>query len=136
MSRISHRMTNEQLLSFDIIDRTICSKDDKVLKVLQKAEQGKGISVRETAILLNAHDDFNEAIFNTAKRLNEKLYNKTITFYGVSYIGDLCVNTCTYCGDNVHSDRSQKRTLSLEEFENSKLLKRSEKELFVYSRRS
>jgi 2-iminoacetate synthase len=117
MSGFSHRMTNDQVLSFDVIDKTICSSDDRVLKVLQKAEDGKGISLKETSILLNAHDDLNETIFNAAKRMNEKLYSKTITFYGVSYISDLCINSCTYCGDNVQSDRSQKCTLSLEDFE-------------------
>ncbi|MFA6072897.1 MAG: hypothetical protein WC758_02195 [Candidatus Woesearchaeota archaeon] len=44
-----------------------------------------------------------EKLIAKAINLNKELYKKKIEFYGVSYIADLCVNDCTYCG---HSSRS------------------------------
>lgn len=112
----SQLMADRQTLNFDIVSQTLCSKEEKVLAVIKKAENGKGLTLKDTKVLLNADENMTEKIFNAAKRVNEKLYKKIITFYGVSYIGDECINVCSYCGDNVHSKREEKYTLTLEEF--------------------
>lgn len=112
----SQLMADIQALSFDIVGKTLCSQEEKVLSVLKKAEKGKGLSLKDTAVLLNADEYMSDQIFKAAKSVNEKLYKKVLTFYGVSYISDECINVCSYCGDNVYSQRKGKYTLSLEEF--------------------
>jgi 2-iminoacetate synthase len=108
-------MNTSQILDFNIINQALCSPEDKVKKVLKKSEKAKGLSHQDVAILLNADDSLSDLIFDTANKVNVQLYKKVITFYGVSYLSDECINVCSYCGDNVHSKRN-KRTLSLEEF--------------------
>lgn len=113
---LTNMVTNQQELNFNIVNQALCSQDEDVVRVLKKAEKGKGLTLKESTVLLNADESLNERIFSSAQKVNEKIHKKVITFYGVCYIGDECINVCSYCGDNVHSKREGKFTLTLEEF--------------------
>ena len=73
----------------------------------------------ETAILLSSDsDDINEEIFNAAKSLKEKVYGNRIVLFAPLYIGNLCVNSCKYCGFRKELDTTIRKTLTTQEIEN------------------
>lgn len=57
------------------------------------------LSVEETAALLRADaPDLTEAISAGARRLKEEVYGNRIVLFAPLYVGNDCVNDCTYCG--------------------------------------
>src|SRR4028119_246916 len=89
---------------------------DSIRHVLNQAEQGKGLDLEEAALLLMAGTEWSDRIFQKAGDLNWRVKGKQVTFYGVVYIHDYCVNICTYCGDSKHAYFSKRRLLSAAEF--------------------
>lgn len=89
-----------------ILDNAKISNSDKAIeRIINKIDSQCQLNDFEAAVLLYAPDRFSEIIFERAKHINEKLFNKTIKLYGVSYLSDFCMETCKYCGDNVYSKR-------------------------------
>lgn len=88
------------------------AKADKesVRAIIQKSLSKKRLSMQETAVLLNATDPLlvNE-IKAGARSLKEQVYGKRIVLFAPLYVGNLCINNCTYCGFRT-SNKSQKRT--------------------------
>jgi 2-iminoacetate synthase len=91
--------------------------DAVIQKVLSKID-GKtdSYSDTDTAILLYAPPKFHQIIFDKAKGVNNRIYGKQRFFYGVIYVSDFCIETCTYCGDNIRSERGYTHTLSPKQF--------------------
>jgi len=123
-------MNNEKLSFQEINDTLSFAKnnisDDAVERVLSKiTNNASSFTDEETAILLYAPPEFHEMIFNKAKEVNDRIYGKVRFFYGVVYVSDFCIETCTYCGDNICSGRKYFHTLSPKQFINDvrKLLK-------------
>jgi 2-iminoacetate synthase len=78
--------------------------------ILQNTLDGRPLSPDEVAFLFFRKDEKErKMIFQTAERLNLAIHGhknkRAITFYGVVYLSDFCVNTCRYCGDNIYSKR-------------------------------
>jgi 2-iminoacetate synthase len=84
--------------------------------ILSKAINGNGLSLQEAAVLLTAPASWDERVFTSASELNTRIRKKVITFYGVVYIHDFCVNHCTYCGDSYHAKEAKRKLLTEEEF--------------------
>jgi 2-iminoacetate synthase len=57
-------------------------------------------NIKNIAAILKYKNLIKDKLIVQAIKLNLKLYNKEIEFYGVSYISDMCVNNCSYCGHN------------------------------------
>jgi 2-iminoacetate synthase len=89
---------------------------DSIRHVLKQAAQGRGLDLEEAALLLMAGAEWSDRIFQEAGALNRRVKGKQVTFYGVVYIHDYCVNLCTYCGDSKHAHFSNRRLLSVAEF--------------------
>lgn len=83
--------------------------EDLFWDVIKKIDNHHHLSDYDTSILLKSPNKFNELIFEKAKNLNEYLYNKKMNFYGVVYVSDFCIETCSYCGDNIYSDREEQK---------------------------
>ncbi len=105
-----------------VLDGNNSPAKEEVLDAVGRARSGEGLSLKDTAILLNAPSELVPDIIEAAKEVNLRIHGKVITFYGVCYISDECINACRYCGDSAHSDvqiwgSAKRRTLTLEEFE-------------------
>lgn len=87
-----------------------------VREVLARASAAKGLSLAETAALLSAGPEDDDAIFAAAAELNLQLHGKRITFYGVCYISDFCINNCRYCSDSKKSSFKNRCRLTEDEF--------------------
>ncbi len=83
---------------------------ERVREVIAKALNKERLSLEETAVLINANDPaLIEEIKAAAKELKERVYGKRIVLFAPLYIGNLCINDCTYCGFRT-SNKKQKRT--------------------------
>lgn len=71
----------------------------EVLDILRKAESAHGLTPAEAAILLQTEEPaIWEAIFETAKKVKERIYGSRIVLFAPLYLSNYCVNGCTYCG--------------------------------------
>lgn len=93
-------------------------RNDRALieEILAKAEEGKGISHREAAVLIEVEDkDFEERIFDIARRLKERIYGNRIVMFAPLYLSNYCVNGCVYCPYHAKNRTIPRRKLTQEE---------------------
>lgn len=93
-------------------------KPDKiqVRDIIQKSLSKNRLSLQETAALINATDpELIAEIKEGAKQLKENIYGERIVLFAPLYVGNLCINNCSYCGFR-SSNKDQKRsTLTLDD---------------------
>ncbi len=100
-----------------ILERNQTITNEEFLEIMKKAEAARGLTMDETAKLLNLKDaDMLRILFETARRVKEKIYGKRIVLFAPLYVSNYCVNTCTYCGYHLNSGIARKK-LSMEELE-------------------
>jgi 2-iminoacetate synthase len=88
---------------------------EQVRAIIARSLDKKRLTLQETAVLLNATDpELVEEIKEGARKLKEQVYGKRIVLFAPLYVGNLCVNNCTYCGFRA-SNKSQKRTTLTQE---------------------
>lgn len=86
------------------------SDAESVRMIIKKSLSKKRLSLRETAVLLNATDpELIEEIKQGARQLKENVYGNRIVLFAPLYVGNLCTNNCEYCGFRT-SNKDQKRT--------------------------
>lgn len=88
------------IINEDLISELIDKKTDnaKVMEILNKSLQMKGLTLEESAELLNIEDDeILEKLFHAAKQLKEKIYGKRIVLFAPLYASNICTNNCVYC---------------------------------------
>ncbi len=82
-----------------LLDVKISNKE--IDEILNKSLLMKGLSLEDTAKLLNIADDDNEELeklYKAAKLLKEKIYGKRIVLFAPLYASNYCSNNCVYCG--------------------------------------
>ncbi len=85
----------------------------RVLDIIEKAKDLKGLSMAETAILLQANDtELDEALFVTARYVKEHIYGKRLVLFAPLYISNYCVNNCLYCAFRRDNKALSRRALS------------------------
>ena len=84
--------------------------------ILDKAEEGKGLTHREAAVLLeNNLPDVNERMFSLARRLKQKMYGNRIVMFAPLYLSNYCVNGCVYCPYHAANKTMPRKKLTQEE---------------------
>jgi 2-iminoacetate synthase len=96
--------------------RIIMPDKIQIRDIIQKSLSKNRLSLQETAALINTTDpDLILEIKQGAKQLKENIYGERIVLFAPLYVGNLCINNCSYCGFR-SSNKDQKRsTLSLED---------------------
>jgi 2-iminoacetate synthase len=85
---------------------------DVVTKSLSKEPLG----IEETAVLLRAQSpELREEVFQAARTLKQQVYGNRIVLFAPLYVGNRCVNDCTYCGFRRSNRAAVRRTLSTPE---------------------
>ena len=95
-------------------------QSDRLLidQILKKAEQCKGLTHREAAVLLLCDlADQNQRIYNLAKEIKKKFYGNRIVMFAPLYLSNYCVNGCTYCPYHFQNKHIVRKKLSYEEIE-------------------
>lgn len=86
--------------------------------IIRKASEAKGISLKESAALLNiSSPELYDELFHTAKSVKEKIYGNRLVLFAPLYITNLCVNNCLYCAFRKDNKELIRRTLTLTEIE-------------------
>ena len=89
---------------------------EKIKDILNKALDLKGLSLEESALLLNVEDnDLLTEIFHTAKEVKERIYGKRIVLFAPLYLSNYCVNNCLYCAFRQANKNIQRKMLSVDE---------------------
>ena len=85
-------------------------------EAIKKAEEAKGLSLKESAALLNIKDpEILDELFHTAKRIKEKIYGNRLVLFAPLYITNQCVNNCLYCAFRKDNKELVRITLSIED---------------------
>jgi len=96
----------------DYLGKTKSTKE-RVREVIAKSLDKNRLTLEETAVLLNADDpELIEEIKQGAKALKEKVYGNRIVLFAPLYVGNKCVNNCTYCGFKASNKEAIRKTLS------------------------
>ena len=100
---------------WDLI-RNTPSDPVSVREVIAKSLDKNRLTLRETAILLNAENpDLIQEIKQGARTLKERVYGQRIVLFAPLYIGNLCTNNCAYCGFKSSNKQAKRVTLDRDE---------------------
>src|SRR6056297_2817687 len=119
----SYKIRDERMKPFidpdeiwDFIEETKNPTAEEVEAVISKSLNKERLNLRETAILINADEpSLIEKIKDGARELKEKVYGNRIVLFAPLYIGNKCINNCSYCGFRTSNKEAIRRTLSDEE---------------------
>jgi 2-iminoacetate synthase len=85
----------------------------RVREIIAKSLAKEALSVEETAVLLRADTpELNEEIFDTARQLKKNVYGNRIVLFAPLYIGNKCINDCSYCAFKRSNTLAIRRTLN------------------------
>jgi len=85
----------------------------RVKDVMARSLAKEALSVEETACLVAADDPaLVEEIFDAARVLKRSVYGNRIVLFAPLYVGNDCVNDCTYCGFRRSNTGAVRRTLA------------------------
>lgn len=112
---ISHE---EILETLDFADKN--KNNNKLVdEILNKAQQGKGLTHREASVLLACEDnEKNEQIFKIAERIKKDYYGNRIVLFAPLYLSNYCINGCVYCPYHKKNSHIPRKKLSQEEIKN------------------
>ena len=95
-----------------ILARTVATPQ-RVRQIIAKSIQKQRLSMEETAVLLHAEEpELVEEIKEGARRLKEQVYGKRIVLFAPLYVGNRCINNCSYCGFRISNKDQKRSTLS------------------------
>jgi 2-iminoacetate synthase len=84
--------------------------------VLLKALDLQSLDLTEVSALLEVRDkELWAEIFDTARRVKEKVYGKRIVLFAPLYLSNECVNDCLYCGFRKGNTDAVRKTLTVNE---------------------
>ncbi len=104
----------DEIWSF--INETKNPSKQEVRDIIAKSLNKERLSLRDTAVLINADDpELIQEIKQGARDLKDKIYGNRIVLFAPLYIGNKCTNNCKYCGFRVSNTEAVRKTLSDEE---------------------
>ena len=90
----------------------------KVREIIAKSLDKNRLNPDEMATLLNADDpEIVEEIKEGARTLKKRIYGNRIVLFAPLYIGNDCINNCTYCGFRKSNLDVVRKTLTMKELE-------------------
>ncbi|HAH25996.1 MAG TPA: [FeFe] hydrogenase H-cluster radical SAM maturase HydG [Prolixibacteraceae bacterium] len=100
---------------WDYIDNATSSKE-RIREIIAKSLSKCRLNLGEVACLLNADSpELIEEIKQGAKTLKSTVYGNRIVLFAPLYIGNKCLNDCTYCGFRSSNADAVRKTLSDQE---------------------
>lgn len=106
---------DEELISGEIA-KAANPDAKKVVEILEKGREKKGLDPFEAAVLLKNNDpELDEILFDTARDIKQGIYGNRLVIFAPLYITNECSNACEYCGFKARNKDLKRRTLSSEE---------------------
>lgn len=92
---------------------TADTSQSRIREIIAKSLSKERLTLAETAALLQTNSpDLVEEILEGARQLKRNIYGNRIVLFAPLYIGNKCVNGCSYCGFNATNNDSLRVTLS------------------------
>ena len=92
------------------------SDNGEVDRVIARSLGKQRLTLQEVAILINATTPEQvQQIKEAARELKRKVYGNRVVLFAPLYVGNKCLNDCTYCGFRSSNRAQLRRTLSGEE---------------------
>ena len=92
------------------------SDQQLISSLIERAKDGKGLSHREAAVLLECDlPEENEKMFQLAKQIKQKLYGNRIVMFAPLYLSNYCVNGCVYCPYHHKNKHIRRKKLTQDE---------------------
>lgn len=93
-----------------ILGNTVNTPAGTVAGILDKGRRLEGLTLEETAILINTADhDSGRAIAETAAFIKNAIYGDRLVFFAPLYLSNYCVNDCEYCGFHARNSSTRKK---------------------------
>ncbi len=90
----------------------------RVREIIAKSLNKQRLEPDEMAALINTEDpELIEEIKQGARNLKTKVYGNRIVLFAPIYIGNECVNDCTYCGFRCSNKDTLRKTLTMDELQ-------------------
>ncbi len=87
-----------------------------IQSILQKANEKRGLTHREAAVLLACPDEAVWVLlYDLAKRIKIDYYGKRIVLFAPLYLSNYCVNSCVYCPYHAKNKHICRKKLTQEE---------------------
>ncbi|MCF8027918.1 MAG: [FeFe] hydrogenase H-cluster radical SAM maturase HydG [Desulfobacteraceae bacterium] len=97
---------------FETLLKKPAPEPSRVREILAKSLDRQWLDLDETATLLAVRDpDLKQEIYDTARELKDRVYGKRIVLFAPLYIGNECINDCSYCGFRSSNKEAVRRTL-------------------------
>lgn len=101
---------------WDVINHAANPDAALVRRILDKARQCEGLSIEETAVLLqNQNKELDEELFTVARDIKNTIYGNRIVLFAPLYVSNHCANSCSYCGFNADNHELKRKTLKQDE---------------------
>lgn len=108
---------NESYIN-SLIDNDSLKNENLQKDILKKAEEAKGLSLKESAALLNiSMPELYDELFQTAKKVKERIYGNRLVLFAPLYISNACINNCLYCAFRKDNRELKRKSLTLKEIE-------------------
>ena len=121
MYQVASSKAEEFIHDVEIVETLAYARENRANRplieaILQKAAEGKGVTHREAAVLLECElEDLNQRMFTLAKQIKEKIYGNRIVMFAPLYLSNYCINGCVYCPYHQKNKTIPRRKLTQEE---------------------
>jgi 2-iminoacetate synthase len=100
----------------DILENNSNPDKARIVDILEKAKELKGLNLEEVAVLASVTDpDLRDELFHTARFVKETIYGKRLVLFAPLYISNYCCNDCIYCAFRTSNRDVVRRALSMPE---------------------
>ncbi len=124
---------NENYINSLLEDEKLYDEDFQ-RDVLKKASDAQGLTLRESAALLNAGSpEILDELFHRANEVKEKIYGNRLVLFAPLYVTNLCVNNCLYCAFRKDNRQLKRKSLTLDEIQEEVefLVKQGQKRILI-----
>nr|WP_049785099.1 [FeFe] hydrogenase H-cluster radical SAM maturase HydG [Desulfotalea psychrophila] len=102
----------EEAIASDLRE-TVDADAAMIHAIIAKSLGKERLLPRETATLLNVRDpELLQDIFRGAEQLKQAVYGNRIVLFAPLYVGNRCINNCSYCGFRSENSNCQRTTLT------------------------
>lgn len=121
MYDVRSKRAEEFISHEEILDTLKFAKENKhnlglIQEILNRAEQMKGITHREAAVLLECEDSgVREQMFLLAMKIKQRFYGNRIVMFAPLYLSNYCINGCTYCPYHAKNSSIPRKKLTQDE---------------------
>lgn len=106
-----------------ILEKTARPDPGRILEILSKASEKKGLNLEKIGYLLNVTDNrLIEKMMTAASKIKQEIYGERLVLFAPLYVSSYCVNDCEYCGFHSRNLAPRKKLCLAEVSEQVKIL--------------